>query len=100
MRRTVYSWCLILESTFSCTDGPSLCLPACTKTDPSYGLKIIFQLILSPFTKLSIMSHVLNEFEHFSPNAGDGASENSGEAMGCVCKGYVKFEGENNSAII
>ena len=46
--------------------------------------EIIFQLIFSPFTKLSIVSHVLNEFEHFSPNAGDGASENSGEAMG-VC---------------
>ena len=32
------------------------------------------------------MSHVLNEFEHFSPNAGEGASENSGEAMGVCAK--------------
>ena len=53
---------------------------------PQLWTEIIFQLIFSPFTKLSIMSHVLNEFEHFSPNAGEGASENSGEAMGVCAK--------------
>lgn len=53
---------------------------------PQLWTEIIFQLIFSPFTKLSIMSHAFNEVEHFSPNAGDGASENSGEAMGVCAK--------------
>ena len=67
---------------------------------PQLWTEIIFQLIFSPFTKLSVVSHVLNEFEHLVQMQEMEHLRIVEKPWVCVCKDYVKFEGENNSTII